>query len=266
MGQWSYHKPIVVTVHGSDIFQVTRHPVGAAVTRSILSRAVRVTAVSDALKQATSAIGINPGRIEVISNGIDLQRFRPPQPDLRSDADQEKIVLFAGFLIKRKGVCYLLDAISLLPSHLRPYRVVIVGDGPEEGALHEQARALGLEKRVEFVGFQPQSVVSEWMKRAWIFVLPSLEEGQGVVLLEALASATPVVASDVDGIREVVVPEVGTRVPPADSAALASAIERMLVDKDAWQRMSQAARQRAVEVYDWDTIGAQFVDLYKRTL
>jgi phosphatidylinositol alpha-mannosyltransferase len=93
-----------------------------------------------------------------------------------------------------------------------------------------------------------------------------LEEGQGAVLLEALASGTPVVASDVDGIREVVVPEVGYRVPAADPAALARALQQVLVDDAGWTRMSQQARGRAVDLYDWDKIGAQFVALYQRIL
>jgi glycosyltransferase involved in cell wall biosynthesis len=179
-------------------------------------------------------------------------------------SDRPSIILFTGSLIKRKGVRYLLDALALLPSDLPSYRAVIVGEGPEEGALRKQVTALGLADRVEFMGFQPQSVVSEWMRQARIFVLPSLEEGQGVVLLEALASGTPVIASDVDGIRDVVVPEVGKRVPAADPSALAAALEQLLrSDADAWKCMSQAARQRAVDVYDWDKIGVHFAQIYE---
>ena len=265
VGHWAHRKPLLMTVHGSDIFQVPRHPVGATITRAILKRVDRVTAVSDALKQATVGLGLDASKIEVISNGIDLTRFVPPLPDPRhGTAQPTRIVLFAGFLIKRKGVRYLVEALSLLPADLPPYRLVIVGEGPEGDALRDQVAALALTDRVEFAGFQPQAVVSEWMQQAKVFVLPSLEEGQGVVLLEALASGTPVVASDVDGMREVVAPEVGVRVPAADPPALARALEKMLMDDDAWRQMSIQARQRAVTLYDWDKIGAQFVELYGR--
>ncbi len=276
LGRWLYRKPLLVTVHGSDIFQIPRHPAGAALTRIVLNRVNRVTAVSDALKQATRVLGISEDHVEVISNGIDLQRFMPPLPDPRcapwgemavgdlSEQSVEHIILFAGSLIKRKGVRYLVDALALLPPHLPRYRAVIVGDGPEEETLRQQVTILGLHDRVAFVGFQPQAAVSSWMRKARVFVLPSLEEGQGVVLLEALASGTPIVASDVDGIREVVVAEVGYRVPAADSVALALALEKILVDDAAWKRMSEQARQRAVDLYDWDKIGVQFVELYQR--
>jgi glycosyltransferase involved in cell wall biosynthesis len=82
-----------------------------------------------------------------------------------------------------------------------------------------------------------------------------------------LASGTPVVGSDVDGIHDVIVPEVGYRVPPADPPALAKALEQLLGASDAaWQQMSQQARQRAVECYDWDKIGADFVEIYRRVI
>lgn len=264
LGRWAYQKPLVLTVHGSDIFQIPRHPIGAKLTRSILNRADHVTAVSEALKQAASAVGVPPDHIEVISNGIDLQHFAPPTPDPRRAVQMDKrIILFTGFLIKRKGLRYLLDALALLPPSIPTFRLVVVGEGPEEGALHEQVTALGLDDCVEFVGFQPQAAVSAWMRQARVFVLPSLEEGQGVVLLEALASGTPVVASDVGGIGDVVAPEVGYLVPPADPIALAGALEEVLTQDAGWQQLSQQARQRAVDLYDWDKIGAQFVELYQ---
>jgi glycosyltransferase involved in cell wall biosynthesis len=259
-----FRKPLLLTVHGSDIFQVPRLPFGAKITRAILRRVDRVTAVSGALKEATVALGLDAAKVEVISNGIDLARFVPPSPDPRHDNPrQPHTILFAGFLIQRKGVRYLVEALSLLRADVPPHRLVIVGEGPEEGALRAQVAALGLADRVEFAGFQPQAVVSEWMRWARVFVLPSLEEGQGVVLLEALASGTPVIASDVDGMREVVTPEVGLRFPARNPAALAHALQQLLTDDPRWRRMSVAARQRAVEVYDWDKIGAQVVEVYE---
>lgn len=265
-----HRRPVLVTVQGSDIFQGAKSSLGAWFTRSVLNGSDQVSALSHALKDAAVVAGAEPKKIEVIPNGVNIYNFAPPEEERRwqlpvQGGDARPIILFTGFLIKRKGVNYLLDALARLPADLPRYRVVIVGEGPEEGALRQQAASLGLGGRVEFAGFQPQVVVSEWMRHARVFVLPSLEEGQGVVLLEALASGTPVVASDVDGIRDVVVPEVGYRVPVADPAALAAALEKMLrCDGEHWREMSRQARQRAVDVYDWDKIALRFMAIYER--
>jgi glycosyltransferase involved in cell wall biosynthesis len=265
-GRAIHRKPVLVTVQGSDVFQMAKSQLGAWFTRRVLNGSDQVTALSHALKDAAVQAGAKPEKIAIVPNGVDIHRFAPPEDDRRGPpSEQPPIILFTGFLIKRKGVRYLLEALALLPSDMPRYRAVIVGEGPEEDALRAQVAALGLGERVEFAGFQPQAVVSEWMRQARVFVLPSLEEGQGVVLLEALASGTPVVASDVDGIRDVVVPEVGYRVAAADPVALAVALEQLLrSDAATWQRMSQAARLRAVQVYDWDKIAARFVEIYEQ--
>lgn len=268
LGRPLHSRPVLVTVQGSDVFQIPKSRLGAWFTRRVLNSSDQVTALSQALKDAAVGAGAKAEKIEIVPNGVDLRRFTPPQQESRGGtSDHLPIILFTGFLIERKGVRYLLDGLALLPAHLSRFRLVLVGEGPEEGPLREQTAALGLADRVEFAGFQSQATVSEWMRQARVFVLPSLEEGQGVVLLEALASGTPVVASDVDGIRDVVVPEVGYRVPPADPPALANALAKLLgAGDDAWQEMSRQARQRAIDLYDWDKIGADFVEIYRRVI
>jgi rhamnosyl/mannosyltransferase len=94
-------------------------------------------------------------------------------------------------------------------------------------------------------------------------VLPSTEEGLGVVMLEAMACGTPVVASRVDGIPEAVTDREGRLVPPADPAALADAVIETL-DDGGWEAMSRAARERAVEHFDWNHIAQRYVELYRR--
>jgi glycosyltransferase involved in cell wall biosynthesis len=113
------------------------------------------------------------------------------------------------------------------------------------------------------MGFQSQDQVRVQMQRARLLVLPSLEEGQGVVLLEALACGTPVVASGVDGIPEVVTDEVGVLVPPADPEALCEAILSILARPEQWDAMSRSARERAVEHYDWARLADQYVMAYE---
>jgi glycosyltransferase involved in cell wall biosynthesis len=113
------------------------------------------------------------------------------------------------------------------------------------------------------VGFQSQDGVRALMQRARVLVLPSLEEGMGVVLVEAMACGTPVVASRVDGILDVVAPDVGVLVPPKDPMELAKGIRTILENPIRWKEYSHQARARAVNYYSWDRIASQFVEIYR---
>lgn len=104
------------------------------------------------------------------------------------------------------------------------------------------------------------------MQQAKIFVLPSLEEGLGVVLLEACASGTPCVASDVGGIPDIIDAQTGLLFPPGDKKALSSAILKILNDEELWHRISFSARQKVIDDFSLDSIGRKYRDLYTSVL
>ena len=104
------------------------------------------------------------------------------------------------------------------------------------------------------------------MRQARLFVLPSYEEGQGVVLVEALASGTPCVGSTAGGIPDVVTPDVGAVVEPGDADALAKAIVAIIANDQRWEVLSVGARQRAETIYNWDLIAQQFVNIYHQAI
>jgi glycosyltransferase involved in cell wall biosynthesis len=253
-----HRRPVVATLQGSDVFQVTRSRLGRWLTASTLRGCDRVLVLSRALAQATARAGIPVDRLTVVPNGVETGRFIPAP-----EAERDHLILFVGSLIPRKGANTLIAAMPAVLATLPDYRLVILGDGPDEQALREQAAALGIADRIDMQGFLPQAEVVAAMRRARLFVLPSLEEGLGVVLLEALASGTPIVASAVDGIVDVVTQKVGRLVPPAQPAALAEAITAVLSDESGWQAMSRAARLRAEAEYDWDIIAARLVEIYR---
>lgn len=252
-----HRRPIVATLHGSDIFQAAQGWLGTWLTRQVLQRCDRIIAVSEALAKAASKIGIPASRIIVIPDGIDLNQFTP------SENQREPLIVFVGSLIKRKGVIYLIEAMSHITSACPTVRLIIIGDGPERPALEQAAATACLTRRVTFVGQQPSQQVRQWLQAAQVFVLPSVEEGLGVVLLEALACGTPIVASQVGGIPEVVTSNVGLLVPPANSTLLAESITQLLSDTQRWLAMSQNARRRAEELYDWQQIAVRFVSIYR---
>ncbi len=260
LGKSIHRKPIVATVQGSDIYQGSRVAGGARLTRLALSAANTVIALSQSLREATAQFGVPINTIEVIPNGVDVGRFVPVEHE------RDCMVLFAGSLIERKGVRFLLAAAARIVKVVPDCRFVIAGDGMQREALMQLAEQLGVAGCVQFLGEQTQDQLRGWMQRAWVFVLPSLEEGLGVVLLEALACGTPCVGSRVGGIPDVVVPGTGLLVPPADELALADAIVQLLQNPTQWQALSTAARQRALDYYSWPIIAVQLMQVFEKVV
>jgi glycosyltransferase involved in cell wall biosynthesis len=255
-----HRRPYLVTVQGSDIFTAPRIPLVKSLTRLALNRAGQVLALSSALAQATVALGVDSTRVQVVPNGVNVQRF----PFL-SDVPRQPLIVFVGSLIERKGVRYLLQAMPTVLAQCPTYRLVIIGEGEQAAALQQLSQALQLGDRVQFVGTQSQAQVGEWLRQARLFVLPSIEEGQGVVLLEALASGTPCVGSAVGGIRDVITEEVGRLVSAENAPALAEAMLAVLQAED-WETLSRNARRRIEEVYDWKNLATRLVSIYQQVL
>jgi glycosyltransferase involved in cell wall biosynthesis len=181
-------------------------------------------------------------------------------------------ILFVGRLIERKGVHHLIRALGAVRERT-PVRLVVIGEGPERAKLEQVARGAGVAGEVEFRG----RVSDEELRRAYahadVFVLPSIldarqdTEGLGVVLLEAMNYAVPVIASAIGGITDIVQHEAsGLLVPPGDEAALGSALSRVLTDPTFSRRLGEAGRQRLHDAFSWDRIVARVESVYARAL
>jgi glycosyltransferase involved in cell wall biosynthesis len=229
-------RPIVVTLHGSDVELARRAP---AVARPLLRRAGVVIAVSEALAAEARRLGASD--VRVIPNGIHLpaevgEETHPPE------------VLFVGRLSPEKGVEELLAAAGGL-------NLVVVGDGP----LRPHVPAA--------LGFLPRPEVERRYARAAVVVCPSRREGFGLACAEAMAHGRPVVASAVGGLRELVVDgETGLLVPPGDPKALREALDRLLADRDLRRRLGEAGRRRVAERYGWDRVVDATLSCYERAL
>lgn len=259
-GYWLHHKPLVVTVQGSDIFQAAQIAPIRVATRRALAHASQVLALSHSLAEETGRVtGLPPGKIQLVPNGVNLEKFPFAPPEGR-----EKLLLFVGSLIQRKGGGDLIRAMVEVVRQFPDYRLVMIGEGPLKQSWQNLVSELGLQEQVRLVGTQTQAEISAWMRRARLFVLPSLEEGQGVVFVEALASGLPCLGSLTGGIPDVVTPQVGRLVQPGDSTLLARAICDILEDQAGWQAMCFSARQRAESEYDWNQIAARLMEIYQR--
>src|SRR6266550_1131703 len=178
-------------------------------------------------------------------------------------------VLFVGRLVERKGVAHLIEAMARLGHGDEGPRLEIVGAGPERPRLEALARRLGVANRVAFRGKIAPDELQASYARAAVCVLPSVldargdTEGLGVVLLEAMNHATPVIASRVGGIPDIVEDGVsGLLVPPGDAAALAAAVRRLRDDPDLARRLGEGGRRRLREQFNWPAIVRRWLDLY----
>jgi phosphatidylinositol alpha-mannosyltransferase len=202
-----------------------------------------------------------PGDYKVIPNGVDLERFKNAQPITRYK-DGTLNIFFLGRFEPRKGVMYALKAYRQLRKRGYNCRLLIAGAGPQEREVRRYIATRRL-TGVELLGRISEADKIRYFATADIYVSPATgQESMGVVLLEALASGTPIVCSDIHGYRSVVRRgEQGLLVPPRDVNALADGLAQLLSDTEMRQRMSESARQRAVQ-FGWDNIAAKVEEYY----
>jgi len=254
--------PVCVTLRGGDIDLLPRFRMRRRVIQRTLRRADRVFAVSQHLARGAVALGLPPKRLRIIPNGIDPHTFSPMD---RSTARaglkismQQPLLLCVGNLLAEKGQHVLIDALDVLRRRgtVAPHLTIVGSDQWGKRRYTEQLkqriRELGLASQVTFAGSQPQAALRQWYSAADLLVLPTFREGCPNVVREALACGTPVVASNVGGVPELIGSDaVGLLVAPGDVVGLAGAIEAALQRE--WDRAAIATvgGQRT-----WSTVGA----------
>ena len=175
--------------------------------------------------------------------------------------------MFVGRLSGVKGVLVLLNAMAKLRRKFTDVVLTLVGDGPDRGRVERMVEALELKEHVELLGYRSTEEVRELLGHADVFVLPSFAEGVPVVLMEAMASGVPVVASRIAGIPELVEDNVsGVLVAPANSDALAKAIERLLEDPALRKRLAERGRAVVEREFDIRKEVTKLARLFEQTL
>ena len=224
----------------------------------------RVICVSEAIKRQHFELGLPEELLTVIPDFVDCRHFDPGVAGPRDPADPPTMLIM-GQMSADKGHRVLLDAMHDVVKRVPEARLRIAGRGEEEPRLRAQVGALGLAGRVEFAGFL--SDVRGALAQADVFVQPSLWEGLGLAVLEAMAMAKPVVVSDAGGLPEsVVAGETGLVVPAGDAGALGEAILFLIRNPDRAREMGEAGRKRALEVYDRPRIVDRILALYDDVL
>lgn len=220
---------------------------------------------------ASRAIGsyfkeIGCKNIEIIPNGINLENYK----NLARKPHNDFTVMTVARLEKVKGIEYLIRAVHEIlkvgPSIFRPVKFFIIGDGSEKGNLENLVKDLHLEEKIKFLGEIPNERIPGYLAGADCFVLPSLKEGFGIVILEAQAAGVPVVATKVGGILDLVEDgKTGILVAPGDSLQIQAAITRIKSEPSLSQNLVLNAKENLVK-YDWQNITERVFQIYQRIL
>jgi starch synthase len=293
VGKLAYGRPLVITPHSLEPLRAWKreqlgrgYDLSSWLERMALKMADAVIAVSTGMKEdVVRLFDIDPARVSVVHNGIDTHEYQPvtTRAALERHAVDPRVpyVLFVGRITRQKGILHLVHAID----HLAPdVQVVLCAGAPDTPEIGEEAAAAVRQvqaRRSHVVWIREmldKRSVIELYTHAAVFCCPSIYEPFGIINLEAMACGTPVVASAVGGIREVVVPEeTGLLVDvgpqrrdtgePQDTAGfarrLAAALNRLLADEGLRRRMGAAGRERAARQFGWAAIARQTLRLYE---
>jgi phosphatidyl-myo-inositol dimannoside synthase len=269
--------PLVVSLHGSDIFFAERAAAARAAAARVFARAGAITACSSDLATRAIALGAAPERLEVVPYGVDAMRFRPAAPDDRARVRGSAgigagtpLIFAAGRLVRKKGFEYLIDAVPLMDPSVR---LAIAGTGDLDAELRARAATAGVAGRVRFLGDVPQDAVAAWFAAADVAVVPSVRDAFGNVdglpntVLEALASGTPVVATAAGGIGSAITDgRTGVLVSERDPSALAGAIRALVADAPRRAALGAAGRAWVEARFGWAATAARFEAAYDRAL
>jgi len=262
--------PVVCTFHmTSNLERWPWYPFEDLLLESCLRHVDAFIAVSNEHGEKWSEVCNK--EIAVIPNGVDTNRFNP---NVNGESIKKRLgihgkftVLYVGRLAKQKGLEYLLRAVPITLKETKDIAFLIAGEGGLKKELEALAQQLGVNQQVKFLDFIPDSELPKYYAACDVFVLPSVYEPFGMVLLEAMAAGKPVVATAVGGIPEIVFHgKNGFLVKPKEPKELANAILTLSHHHDLAMSMGQVGRRIVERDYSWEIITARVVKLYEKTL
>ena len=252
-------RPVVITEHLTDFTRHTLEPGPRKRARFAFQRAARVLPVCCALQKAISSYGIK-ALFQVVPNAVDTSMFfwakRVATPG------RPRRMIFVGNLepTQHKGFPTLVEALKSLNERRGDWHLDVIGEGPSQADCERLVNDANLSEKVAFMGARPKDEIAEMMRSSDLFVLPSRFENLPCVLIEAMTSGLPVVATRVGGIPEMISERDGILVPPDDPAVLAEALDQVLANRISFDSDDIASRARAR--YSLDVVGAQLHAVY----
>ncbi|MCK4994897.1 MAG: glycosyltransferase [Candidatus Omnitrophica bacterium] len=261
---------IVSTKHNTDDFR-KRKTIPMLLDSFVSNHLSKNIAVSNSVREFLIKYqSINPKNIEVVYNGIDILKFLPKKSkeqakiDLKLN-DKDYVVGTIARFDKQKGYKYLIKAIPLILQNHKNVHFVLVGEGSLKNRISEMVVSMGLKDKVTFLGVRND--IPEILNALDILVLPSLWEGLGMVLLEAQAAGIVTVASDIDGIKEVIGDEkTGMLIPPADEKSLAQKVTTLIENESLRNLLIAQAKESVKEKFNIEVMTDKIESIYKKLL
>ena len=254
--------PYIVSLRGTDVpgHDVTMnrmHAITRPVRRRVLRSARAIVANSESL--AATSRAADPFPVEIIPNGVDSVTFSPlPSPRRLKESEPFRL-LFVGRVHREKNLGPVIDQLP----HLPQVTLVVAGDGAQREALQARARELGVEGRIEWLGWQKKAQLPEIYRSADALINPSLYEGMPNVVLEAMASGLPVIVSEVPGNTAVIQPGVTGEAFPLDRpGVIAERVGAFVASPGLTQRYGKAARHVVETVYSWEKAAKSYLALF----
>lgn len=251
------HRPLITTLHGTDVRLTRNAMISRPLFRHVLKQSAAVTTVSSWL--ANEVRGLAPSIDPVVAPmPADTARYLP------GNRRETSRLLFVGRFTQQKGLEYLLRALSLMK---RPAVLDVVGNGGDSERYRTMAQELCVADRVAWHGQLRSDQLAGLYRAATALVVPSIDEGLGLVAVEALLCETPVVAFRSGGLTDVIQDgRTGILVPPGDSAALAAALDAVLADPDRARTLGAAGRIYVLSTFAPESAAQRYSDIYKQVL
>ena len=264
LAAWRCHKPVVATCH-NWVGGTAALGIYNQLDRMALKKFNALAAVSDTVAQRLLAFGVPAEKIKIIANGIDVKAFERAEPLPLLNAEGSAVVGVVARLDLQKGFEYLLQAARELCKTFHGLKIVIVGEGPDREAIEEMIQQYGLQSNVILAG--QQSNMPAIYAAMDIFVLPSLNEGLPMTVLEAMAASKPVIATRVGAIPSVIKDgENGLLVDPKNSEGLRNAIASLLDDPERRQRLGVQAHAWVSRNYTSEAMALKYREMYDDVL
>ena len=287
--QLGIKKPFIHTIHGVLADEYEQAKINGAqsfhgkVANSFMHRLAKleeqtaknatliVTISRYSLEKMKALYGIEEGKVRIVPNGVDTEKFKPLEDvasiKQRFGLGTEPCVLFVGSLIPRKGLPFLVEAAKQIVKQQADTKFLVVGEGPLRNHLIGSLKSANLSGNFMLLGNLKEDMLPAVYNCADVFVLPSIQEGQGIVLLEAQACGKPVVAFRVGGVSEAVRDgETGLLVEKGDRGGLADALLKLLSDKLLREKMGAGGRGFIVGNLTWDICAAMMLEVYREAL